>query len=512
MAKGQGAVLIYDSKGVPIRWAAGGPNRLIGPATQNFNRKWIPLLNDDFHRNLSNYGRKTLLTLGRHIYFASGAVRGAVEDLCTYAAGSFMLESRSADADWKEQAEDLLYLHDRTADIAGPPHTMRTYRKLLVRSLYLDGDMGTVYLRGEDGRPYLQTIPSHRICSDDDIVNGGPWDGARIIDGVIVDGLNRAIAFRVNTGPAYSRDSYVEIPATSMALHFLPIMAGQVRGLPILGLAGWDMQDLDESKRWELLAQKAGAGRVFQEWNEDGEPQPGADYIISPSAGDTTSSTPSGLFREVIDGGLNTYFKANSGSRLEAVKFDRPAANQQAFVAQAWREALAGARLSLDFNLDLTKIGGASLRVLIDKINLNHEDIRCEVIEPASRRFDFFRLGSFIANGELPLVEDWFDYEYQPGERLTADKRYDADVSATQVRIGVKTRSRATMELGESLEDVREKREAEADELYAMAERLKARHPEIALDIILARLESDALNPALPVTDPQAPPASQGNP
>ncbi len=506
-------VLLYDSKGKPLRrsWSGGG-NRLIGPAQQNTDRKQIPFLNDDFHRNLTQYGRTVLLSLGRHIYWASGAVRGAVEDLCTYAAGCYMFESRSIDAEFKRQAEDLIYAHDRIAHVAGPPNTFRTYRKLLIRSLYMDGDMGTVYIQGEDGIPRLQVIPSHRICYDKDVIQGGRFDGARCMAGVILDSLNRVWGYCVRVdGPGEDGRGHVMIPSTAMALHFQPLMEGQVRGMPILGLAAWDMQDLEESRRWELLAQKAGAGRVFQEWNEEGEAPPGADFVTGPSASDSTAGTPTGLWRETIDGGLNTYFRANSGSKLEAVKFDRPSSNQQEFTRQCWREALAGARLSMDFNLDLTKIGGAPLRVLIDKINLNHRDVQDEVLEPACRRFDFFRLGTFITAKVLPEADDWHRYEYQPGERLTADKRYDSDVSATQIRIGVKTRSRSTMELGETLEDVRQKREDESDDLYTRAERIQKKHPTIPLDIILARLENDSINSALPIIEGDAPGGGNNN-
>lgn len=503
MAASPKPVQLYDARGNLLPYGGGrgfgmggGSNRMIGPAQPTRDRKWIPLLNDDFHRNLTTYGRTILASLGKHIYFASGAVRGAVEDLCTSAAGSFMFESRSTSPEWRKAAETRLYVHDRNCDVAGPPNTMRSYRKLLTRALYTDGDMGTVYVRGNDGQPYLQVIPSHRICYDKDIVEGGPYDGARVIDGVVVDSLNRAIAYCVMVGDGSpGKPQYQFIAAMHMALHFRPIFPGQVRGVSELGLVGWDVQDVEESRRWELLAQKAGAGRVFQEWTEDGEP-PNADYVSGPGAGDSTAGTPSGLWRETIDGGLNTYFKANSGARLEAVSFDRPSANQQAFVAQTWREALAGCRLSIDFNLNLANIGQGSLRVLIDKINLNHADLQAEVIEPASRRFDFVRLGTFIDNGELPLVNDWWNYEYQRGERLTADKRYDSAVNAEQLRIGVKTRSRATMELGESLSDVRAIRLQEVDELFASADKL-AKKWKVPLGIVLNRLESDQTEAAV---------------
>jgi len=506
-------VTLYDSHGRPIRSAAtrrrrpaggysgsGGGDSMIPQARQNQDRKRVPLLDQDLHRNLSNYGRRTLLSLGRHIYFSAPAVKGAVEDLAADVAGCYQFESRSTAADWKRAAETLLHRHDKFCDVSGPPRNARTWRKGIIRAILRDGDVGTIWVMGDDGVPYLQVVPGHRIGSDREEVEGGPFDGARIIEGVIVDGTNRALAYRVLTGDGCSYDEFVDVPAHQMRLHFLPIFPDQVRGLSVLGLTAWHMQDLSESQRWELLAQKGAASRVFMEFNEDGEPPLGADHIVSPETGATTSDTPSGLWREVIDGGINSYFKANSGSRLEAVKFDRPSRNQQDFVAQVWREALNGAQLSVDFHLDLTKLGGAPLRLLCEKINRRHDDLREEVLEPAVRAWDFFRLGAFINSKRLPEVEDWDNWEYLPGADYTPDRRYDSDVTAQNVRIGITTRARAAAKFGEALDDIRATREAEADDLFARASRLHAKHPAIPLELILARLENDhASSPTISV-------------
>ena len=382
----------------PLRFG-GGNDTMIEQGRQTWDRKRIPMLDQDLHRNMSTYGRRTLMSLGRSIYFSNSAVRGAVEDQCTYAAGCYMFESRSEDENFRESAEKLIDRNNRICDVAGPPYNDRTFRKGIARAINLDGDQGVIWVRGEDGEPYLQVIPAHRIASLQDVVEGGPFDGARIIDGVIVNDQNRALAYRVVVGDAMT--DYVDVPATSMRLIFIPIFPGQLRGIPVLGLAAWDMQDLNESKKFELLAQKGAAARVFQELNEEGEAPVGSDYITGPSSTDTTTGTPTGLWRETIDGGLNTYFKSNSGSRLEAIKFDRPSRNQQDFVAQVWREAMAGARLSTDFNLDLSKLSGGGLRLLVEKVNRNNEDLQLDAIEPVSRAWDFFRLGTWIESGQL---------------------------------------------------------------------------------------------------------------
>lgn len=489
----------------------GGSNRLIRSATQNNFRKRIPLLDADFHRNVNSYGRRTLLTLGRYIYFAFSPIRQAVKEQSEFAASTFLPEYRGADALWKQEAEDLLWEHDRWADVAGPPYTMRTYRKSLVRAALTDGDIGTIYVRDKaTGLPYLQVIPSHRIGSDSasDVVEGGPFDGASIIDGVIVDSGLRPIAYRVYTGGDGQAD-FVDISARSMALHFIPHFPGQLRGVSEIGLAAWDCQDLEESNRFELLAQKAGAGRVFVEYNEEGEPLPGGDFIGSPASGSTTTKTPSGLFTETIDQGINTYFKANSGSSLEPVRFDRPSSNQQDFAKARLREVLGAMGTSLDFTLDPTGIGGHASRVLLEKLNRNLASLREEMVEPAVRRFDAFRIAVFMDTGDLRTVEDWHRIEYQGPPEWTGDRKHDSDVDAQEVRMGFKTRtSVASKRNGEALADVRKIRLAEAKEHLTQAKELSEEF-DIPMDTAMRLLQDDGNGGSQPATKEDVQKASE---
>jgi len=470
----------------------GSGNKLVPAAEQNNRRKRVPLLDTDLHKNISSHGRRTLMSLGRHIYFSYEPIRQAVNENAEFATSSFLPEYRGVNKEWKNLAEETLWQHDRWCDLAGPPYCMRSYRVGLIRECMRDGDVGTVYVV-RDGQPYLQVIPSHRICSEvrEGTVTDGEFDGAQIIDGVIVDDYMKPIAYRVLTGDLADSSQFRDIPAHSMMLHFRPMMPQQVRGISEIGLAAWSMQDLSESRRFELLAQKAGAGRVFQEWNEEGEADTMSDFVTSPTDGSTTSDTPSGLWTEKIDEGINTYFKANSGSRLEAVKFDRPSSNQREFSAGVMREILGSLGTSYDFTIDATKIGGNSSRVLMEKLNRLLRSLQDLVVEPAVRRFDAFRLALFMENGVLPMQEDWNLIEYQGPPRWTGDRKNDADVDSGMLRNGTTSRSRVvSMRTGEALSDVRDARQREADDLFTRAKEL-ANKFDIPFELALSRLEDD---------------------
>jgi len=478
----------------PQRSYRGGGNQLIPSSNYSNKRKRVPLLDTDLYRNVSDHGRRFLLSLGRHIYFSCDSIRQAVNEQAEYAGSIYLPDYRGADREWKNESEEMMYQHDRWCDIAGPPYTMGIYRRNLIKSIATDGDMGTVYVLGEDGQPYLQTIPSHRISSvvTDSIVKGGPFDGAGIIDGVIVGPQLQPLGYRVITGEGSSVESYRDIPTASMCLHFIPEFPGQLRGLSKIGLAAWSIQDLNDSKRFELLAQKAGAGRVFQEWNEEGEAQINADFMSGPTSSDTTANTPTGLWREEIDEGINTYFKANSGSRIEAVKFDRPNANQRAFAESVMREVLGSLGTTFDFLIDATKIGGHSSRVMLEKINRSIRATQDLALEPAVRRFDAFRLGTWITNGQIRSVEDWHNIEYQGPPAWTGDRRYEAEADAMEVKMGIKPRSKWAGSRGEALVDVRDMKQAEVEDLFRRAKDVAERW-DVTIEMALARLEDDGV-------------------
>ena len=468
--------------------------------------KRVPFLDTDFHRNITEQGRKMLLTLGRHIYFTSECIRQAVKEMAEYSTSTFMPEFRGrTDTQWNKEAEAMIHDHNRYCDLAGPPYSMRTYRRALAMAAFVDGDIGTVYAH-VNGQPYLQVIPGHRICSGmESIVEGGEYDGAEIIDGVIVGPYMQPLAYRVLTGDASDVKQYVDVPATSMCLHFIPDMPGQLRGLSAIGIAAWSIQDITESRRFELLAQKAGAGRVFAEYSESGGFDTTAGYASAPTSGADTSSHASGLWREVIDEGINTYFKANSGERLEAVKFDRPSANQQAFAQSVARDNLGSLGTSYDFVTDPTKIGGNSSRVMLEKLNRNISAIQDLMIEPAVRRFDAFRLGTWIDGGVLRPNSEWWMREYQGPPRWSGDRRYEAQAALLEVKAGVNTRDKWAISLSEQLDDVRDRNERAVTDLFIRAQRISAA-TGVEFNICLAKLESDELPPSEYAEEPEPEP------
>jgi hypothetical protein len=478
-------ITLYGPRGEKLRTVSRVNNSLYKAATQTSDRKQVSPLDYDVHRVVTNLGRRTMMWLGRNLY-SNTAIKSAVKEQAEYSSSIFLPQYFGANTDWGIAAEAWMEQHDKIVDVAGPPFNMRLYRRNLLTSIIRDGDMLTVLVKSKDGYPFIQCIPGHRIGSrlEELVVKDGEFDGARIIDGVILSDSNAAMAYRVITSDdPYDYTKYVDIPARDCFLSFIPDYVGQVRGFSILGAAAFPFQDVDESDAFELLAQKLGASISLIEKNEEGEAAPGEAADGFPITGAATGAYAT---EKVTAGSGVTVRYLRSGDTnagIEALKFDRPSANQQDFRHSKLRDAFADIGWSIDFSLDPTKVGGAEMRIVVDKINRNIRALQDLVLEPACARIDGFRVSSAIQIKLLKEDPDWWKWTYQGPARLTADAKYESDVDKQEVQSGLKARRKAIANRGDYIDDVNREIEADGTIKWAMAEKLANR---FKLDIVAA--------------------------
>lgn len=441
----------------------GSSNFLYRGARQNTDRRYVYPLDKDFHRNLNNYGRKTLMTLGRWLYANFDIVSGAIDEMANYSVSTFLPQYCGQNVAWGREAENWMMEHDKICDMAGWPYNMELFRKNLISSVLRDGDMGVLQTQTPEGYPMLQSILAHRIGSgpDEAIVTEGRWDGARIIQGVIVDDYSRPLAYRVldETDSYAASPGYRDIAASEMSLHFIPDYPGQVRGISRLGKSVFNWQDVQETRSFEVLAQKMASVRGFKIKNETGEPEDAAMLALSINPNGATpppsQPLPPMVQTDVVDGVNHFYLKAGSGSDIEPINFDRPSANQQAFEDRIIRGALAGMGWSFDM-YDPSKVGGASMRVVIEKVNRSISQLQKFVAIPFSRRIDGWRVSKAVKLGFLTPDVDWYKWTYQGPAKLTADAKYQSDVNIQEMRAGVKTPQQVIEEGGGYWEDVQD--------------------------------------------------------
>lgn len=494
-----------------------GNNQLVKAAVQTQDRRAVPFLDYDIHRNISRIGHRQLRSVGRFIFSNFGPVRGALLEQAEFSVSKWTPKFLGEDKKWGKKASAMLLEHDKIMDLRGWPHDGSTFRKNIIVGCRRDGDHAVLLTENSDGYPFVQVIPVHRLGSrtaeytvED---TASPYDGLAIINGVIVNDYGTPVAYRIYGDYPYSAE-YTDVPAASLILSFFPDWSDQVRGLTGIGLNGFDWSDISERREFELLAQKAGAALALIETNERGAPPPGASFISSPSTA-PTSATPTGLITESYEGGMIKYFKSGSGGKIEGFKNERPSADQQAFEESIMRGAFAGMEWPIDFSLDPTKCGGAQMRVVIEKVVATigkNQDLVSKVM----RRVDGYRLSKFIKLGLLEPNPDWFRWAYQGPGNPTADAKYDSDIALQEIRAGISTRQKACAERGEDYEEVDDQKEREVDSTLTRSRRLADKH-DVPIEEVITLMSMPTPNgmtvseqvTADPAADPEAEPDDQ---
>lgn len=477
------------------RWASGYRNgfgdQLIRTSRVQVNRPFQAQLDTDTFRSVSPYGRRMMMTLARWLYWNSSAVRSAVNDTAFFSASSFVPQFEGKDQAWGALAEDWMWEHDKICHTRGWPYNMATLRKNAIVGAILDGDHGVILCKTEAGYPRISSVPGHRIGNGTfgDTVLGGDMDGAKIVDGVIVDDYLSPIGYRVLDA---SDVGFRDYAARDMMLVFSPFMSDMVRGLSIVGCAAFEWEDLRKARELEIAAQRLASSVGIVEHNEKGEADDTEALLGAPEFDDDGKLRT--MTTETVDGVENRYYRAGSNSTLETLKFDRPSVNQRAFRDDVMRELLEGMGWSFDFGLNPTQAGGASMRIVIEKINRRIDEVRSVLVESMQRRIDGFRVSCAVQLKQLPFNPDWWRWSYQGSAKLTADAQYDSNVDIQQRKGGSKTLAKSAAQQGDYWRDIRKQKRIEAEDLLTTASEL-AKTYGTNIEFVVSLLEKPDTNP-----------------
>lgn len=496
--------------------SAGG--QVIESARQNQNRKTIQDNNRDSWRNVDTLGRKTLATLGRWVSVNFGVVTGTLEEIADTVCDNICPQFKGEDVAWGELAEEYLKENDKISNVRGHPYTTQETERQIVLGAFRVGDLYVLNTESASGVPQHQVIPSHRIGSGvtESTVQGGPWDGAKIHDGVILNEQLRPVAYRyLVSDTGWSRGQvlrseriddangfpqqvrylgpigellYVDISARTMHQAYLPVWEDQVRGYSILGASVFNWQDMREARAFDMINRKLAASRAIIEYNDPGEADSGTILDDPDSDRSDDDNNVTSLHNEKVDGVTVSYFRAKSGSRIEAMEDKRPTSEQQEFENTIIRSELHAIGWSYDFSYNPNNVKGAMARVVVDRINRRAKNLRNRLVIPWRRRFDLFRIAKAMKNGDLPFNDEWFKWSYSGHTPITADAKYDADVDINTSRAGMNTLQLVANKRNFDWKDLRRQREEEARDLFERARRLSDEF-NISMDAALKELQ-----------------------
>lgn len=327
-------------------------------------------------------------------------VEGIISQKAMHAIGNAWLPVFQGEAvDWGEMVRRwLIEEWYPTCDVRGM--NFGFVDNLYLGSSNIDsvGDLVELLVESENGWPMIQMIPSRQIgqweAGSGDRVKGGPYDGARIENGVIMNDSGRPIAYR-KLGE--ERGSFEDIEARYIIHTFEPKYIEQTRGFPLLTSCLEDLAMSSQSEEWEQMAMLIASSIGLIDTNESGESDTAADNPFSQN----TENTPAGVQVTSMLGGMIRYLKANAGHKLEQFTNQKPGDDWENYQDRIARKAAVAANWSYGYAWKPESITGTAQRGELVKCRNSVSD-RQSLIGPRAKRKVGFAVSVAIKNGIIP--------------------------------------------------------------------------------------------------------------
>ena len=377
--------------------------------------------------------RRQLVSDSRKLYANVGPAKGAIDAKAMYSVGrSWLPKFEGTDVAWGEQAREwLLNQWYPLADIQGRDFQTALY--LMSVSVDRDGDVGALLTEYENSFPAIQLIPTQAIGnpSSDKIdkegrLMSGPYQGLRCFDGVVVNDQGRPVAYYVEEdGTLLDLENEDEASEYISARDFMllaePSWVDQVRGFPGFAHAILDLKDLRTVQGYEKMASALASSIGLLEYNETGM----ADTSDPTVALGGNYAGAGEIVSKEIFGGTVRHYKANSGSKLEAFKSDRPGDAWQRMMDRLIRNAMSGINWPFELAWDISALGGANTRFIISSAMRTVED-RQDLLRPFAKRAVGYACAKAMKQGILPQSDDWWRWSFTMPPRMTSDYGRDA--------------------------------------------------------------------------------------
>lgn len=413
-------------------------------STGNGVRPHRPVTTEDIKRAVRPHDFRALLSHSRNLYGNLGPARGAIVDKATYAVGrAWSPKHYGKDAVWGKDA--AAWLREKwypVANLAGGMQDFVTDLLLLSIAIDRDGDCGILLTEARSGFPAYQIIPAHRIWSTPSAPApaGFRWD-----KGILFNAQGRPVAYRILTGQ--DMQNFVDVSARDFIHLYDPDWFDQGRGIPAFVHAILDLQDYQTIEGHERQASMIASAISLIEHNEDGGPDPGDLKTAVDGEGKTQ-----GLHRESIDGGSIRYFRAGSGSRLEAWQHDRPGDATDKFLDRLLRNALSGINWPFELIWHARDSRGANIRGAYARAARTVQD-RQDLLRVVARRLCGYAIAKAIKLGDLPKSEEWWKWNFTLPAHITVDAGYDSAADRDDYQHGIKNLSDILAKWGKDPEE-----------------------------------------------------------
>lgn len=482
-------------------------------------RYWLAA---DTKSNVSEYDRWELVNYSRQLYAQVDVLGTAVDQKNSWAFGdAWDPHYLGRNAKWGEEAAEFLkYQFYPMCNLRGPLYDLRRSLTLSGRAWDVDGDDAMILTQSESGFPQVAFFPSTRIgmaaaggrggyvdpskpgSGPTGTVDGGPFDGAKIFDGVIMDRNDRMIGLRIINPDGTIQD----ISAYNADLAYEPTWCDQGRGIPRVAtsLLKWmNMQDIDEFLQ-RGMKRAASVGLKFK--NEQGEAGLGNEVITAEQDPDAatglaqnetlaTGGEQPKVYYEEIEGGEMYYLNSTTGEEIEALKFENPHPNSEAFVERLQRAAISSVGWLYEL-LNLASTGRAPSRLACDIGNQSISD-RQSAGYRRWKRMIGYAVAKGMKNGYLSKNNDGADpYLWEPGypKHLSVDAGIDEQADRENLKMGTTSKLIVAQKRGYHWTELDKQRDREVRSLIERALAISRDYPGVPFEKAMDLLEQRTAN------------------
>lgn len=477
-------------------------------------------LSADTKSNVSEYDRWELVNYSRQLYAQVDVLGTAVDQKNSWAFGdAWDPHYLGKNKKWGEEASEFLkFQFYPTCNLRGPLYDLKRSLTLSGRAWDVDGDDCMILTESESGFPQLAFFPATRIgmqatgtrgnmdnskpgAGPKATVNGGPFDGAKIFDGVIYNRNDRVIGLRIVGEEGKVQD----ISAYNADLAYEPTWSDQGRGIPRIAtsLLKWmNLQDIDEFLQ-RGMKRAAAIGLKFK--NEQGEAGLGNEIItaeqdatiqaLGPNETQVTGGEKPSVYYEEIEGGEMYYLNSTTGEEIEPLEYKNPHPNSEAFVERVQRGAISSVGWLYEL-LNLSSTGRAPSRLACDIANQNIWERQSSGYRRWKRAIGY-AIAKAMKNGYLSRNEDGADpYMWEPGypKQLSVDAGNDEQADRENLKIGTTSKTILAQKKGYHRMEIAHHRAREVRELIADARAISQENPEVPFERAMELLEQRTPN------------------
>lgn len=391
----------------------------------------------DLRKDLTGGSRHQMLKTARYVGRNFGLSVEQRTMMATYAIGKGrMPQSLAVDVAWRDEAEALFNEKMSRPEITNR-FTWRETQDLISNILDEDGELFGITTFDNFGNPKIQMLETHafsNVTKPDEL----------IFDGIKYDAFGRPRFYYLENQKG---GDPIPVPAASVIHIFDPIRFSMSRCYPT-GQHGL----LHAQDELEMLASEKQAVKHLQQFSgvltsdrekalEDG------DFGLDSEAAEIAAGSLTTDEQEVAEAFGAIIQRLDKGEELKAFQFDRPNPMFTGFLELLERD-YSGGRLPWEVTRDPSKIGGASVRLVVSKADRIIQK-RGEVIDTRfNNRVWFYVIGDAIDKGELKPVKGWNKVTWTSPRRLTVDAGREAQANRLDVETGLKTWAEEISERG----------------------------------------------------------------